>query len=139
MNKFLRVLVVFYMSVTLFSMQAMALEHKAAKMSDKDILRALMKNLDISLADSAHCNNVGTDPSDHTIGDYLSGFWAFHTNQTGKNWLEVNSTKDKRGGLMARVMIYRADGEENWGWGVSFRVDERGKVDRKSVTCLGGG
>ena len=108
--------------------------------SQKEILGALMKNLDVKLEDAAHCNGVGVEPTDRTLGDYLSGFWAFHANTTGKNWLEISATRsDKKDRYLAKVMIYRKDGEENWGWGVSFELDSSMKVHRNSFTCLGGG
>lgn len=108
-------------------------------LSEKDILAALMKNLDIKLTDAAHCEGVGVEASDQTIGEYLSGFWAFHTNATGKNWIEVTATKIDTDWYLAKVMIYRKDGEENWGWGVSFEVDASKHVKKSSFTCLGAG
>ena len=109
-----------------------------ATSTEKRVLAALMKNLDVKLKDAAHCQSAGTEQTDKTIGDYLSGFWALHANETGKNWLDISTTKSSKGHL-ARVMLYRKDGEENWGWGVSFLIESTGKVNRKSFTCLGGG
>ena len=97
-----------------------------------------MKNTDVKLSNGAHCQGVGIEQTDQTIGDYLSGFWAFHADTKGQNWLDI-STSPTGKGYLAKVMIYRKDGEENWGWGVSFEVDASGKVNRKSFTCLGGG
>lgn len=105
----------------------------------KDVLGALMKNLDVQLKDAAHCKSVGVEQTDRTIGDYLSGFWAFHTSTTGKNWLDINTTNTGKGRYLVKVMIYRKDAEENWGWGVSFELDNSRKVNRGSFTCLGGG
>jgi hypothetical protein len=108
-------------------------------LSEKDVLGALMKNLDIQLTDAAHCEGVGVEVSDQTIGGYLSGFWAFHANATGRNWIEVTATKIGSGWYLAKVMIYRKDDEENWGWGVSFELDASKHVKRDSFTCLGAG
>lgn len=108
-------------------------------LSEKDILTALMKNLDVLLKNAAHCDGMGTDENDRTIGDYLSGFWSFHTSKKGKNWLDINTTKSAKGLYLAKVMIYRKDGEENWGWGVSFELDGNKKVKRDSFTCVGAG
>lgn len=122
---------------------ALALPVNAAKIAtaptNKVVLGALLKNLDVELSKSAHCNGVGVEQFDRTIGDYLSGFWAFHADTKGKNWLDISTTANSKGGYLAKVMIYRKDGEENWGWGVSFELNSSEKVDRKSFTCLGGG
>lgn len=108
-------------------------------LSDKEVLKALTSNLDVKLADSAHCQGVGVDEHDETIGDYLSGFWAFHTVRQGSNWIEVSTRVKSPGRQIASIMIYREEGEENWGWGVSFVIDSEQAVDRSSFTCLGAG
>jgi len=105
----------------------------------KDILKALFKNQDVLLKKSSHCNGVGTEESDLTIGDYLSGFWAFHGNKNGKNWIEVEIIKSSNSIYLAKVLLYRKDQEENWGWGVSFKLDNKTRVQRDSFTCIGSG
>ncbi len=127
-------------AVLIFSTQYVGAEKKATSpMSEKDILKALMSNLDVKLADAAHCEGVGTDEHDQTIGDYLSGFWSFHTARQGSNWIAVSAAEESAGRQLASVVIYRAQGEENWGWGVSFVIDNEQAVDRSSFTCLGAG
>ena len=123
----------------LVATQAVVANKSTPGLSEKEVLKALMKNLDVRLKDAAHCKGVGTDEHDRTIGDYLSGFLAFHANMQGKNWLDISATKSDQGTYLAKVMIYRKDGEENWGWGVSFMLDSSKKVKRNSFTCLGSG
>jgi len=108
-------------------------------LSEKEILSALLASQDVLLKDAAHCKGVGTNENDRSIGEYLSGFWAFHANQKGKNWLDITSKPSDKGTYLAKVMIYRKDGEENWGWGVSFKIGKNGKALRDSFTCLGAG
>ncbi len=108
-------------------------------LSKADVLKALMRNNNVLLKNAKHCNGVGTNEKDRTIGDYLSGFWAFHTNKNGNNWLDINVSKSSDTLFLAKVMIYRKNGEENWGWGVSFKLDSKAKVQRDSFTCLGSG
>lgn len=128
------------LTVLIFAAQYVGAENKAAaSLSDKDVLKVLMGNLDVKLSDSAHCEGVGIDEHDQTIGDYLSGFWSFHTARQGNNWIEVATTEESPGHQRARVMIYREHGEENWGWGVSFVIDNEQTVDRTSFVCLGAG
>jgi len=117
--------------------------------TEKDVISALLRNSDVLLKNGAYCNNVGTTKNDQTIGDYISGFWAYHATKTGKNWIEVTTRKlnseksiaQKKATEMylAEVTIFRKDGEENWGWGVSFKIDDSKKVKRDSFTCTGGG
>jgi len=108
-------------------------------LSEKTILAILMANLDIPLKNAAHCDGVGIDEHDRTIGDYLSGFWSFHTNKKSKNWLEINATKSAKNLYLAKLMIYQKNEGESWGWGVSFELDSNKKVNRNSFTCLGAG
>ena len=107
--------------------------------SQKQILGALVKNLNVELKDATHCNGVGVEQTDQTIGDYLSGFWTYHTSTSGKNWLDISASRIDKGHYLANLMIYRKAGEENWGWGVSFEMDDSYKVNRSSFTCLGAG
>ncbi|VAW97127.1 hypothetical protein MNBD_GAMMA23-1274 [hydrothermal vent metagenome] len=108
-------------------------------LSETAALKALMKNQDVLLKDSKYCSGAGTSESDRTIGDYLSGFWVFHTNKDGRNWLDIQVSKTADNMRLAKVMIYRKNGEENWGWGVSFKLDNKANVLRDSFSFLGGG
>lgn len=107
--------------------------------SDKDILLALFKNLDVKLSDASYCTSAGTGYADKTIGDYLGGFWVYHSNENGHNWLDISYSKTRHDTYLAKVMIYRKDGEENWGWGVTYELSELAKVDRNTFTCVGSG
>lgn len=106
-------------------------------LSEKEILVEFFKNTEVLLANSKHCAGVGMAETDRTIGDYLSGFWSMHTSKQGQNWLEVSATITPQQFYLAKVMIYRKDGEENWGWGVSFELDSARKLRKGSFTCLG--
>ncbi|VAW97138.1 hypothetical protein MNBD_GAMMA23-1280 [hydrothermal vent metagenome] len=86
-------------------------------LSEPDILKALMKNNDVLLKNVTHCNGVGISENDKTIGDYISGFWAFHTNKNGNNWLDIKVSKISDILFLAKVMIYRKSKQDNWGWG----------------------
>lgn len=132
--------------ITVFALLALVLisrfsiaDKAAAAPSEKEILNALFNNLDVPLKNGMHCDNVGIEATDRTIGDYLSGFWRFHTSKEGKNWLDVSAQIFAQDIYLAKVMIYRKDGEENWGWGVSFKLGKNKNVLRDSFTCLGAG
>ncbi len=109
-------------------------------LSEKKIISLLLKNLDVKLSDSHFCENTGTDFSDKTLADYLAGFWGYHTQKSGENWIEVNAKSISKSDYLAKLMIYRKKGEENWGWGLSFKINKQNlSVNRNSFTCLGSG
>jgi len=143
MKKRLSLITIFPAIIAVFVSHAFANE-LSVTITKKDIVSALFKNSDVLLKNGAYCNDVGTTKSDQTIGDYMSGFWTYHATQTGKNWIEVttqklSSKKSTTGMYLAKVTIFRKNGEENWGWGISFKIDNNKKVKRDSFTCTGGG
>jgi hypothetical protein len=110
----------------------------------KEVLRHLMRNLDVPLTVDSSCKGVGTTDDDLTIGDYLSGFLAEHAKEDGQNWLEVTTvpaaTPDGSAAWECRVMVRRRDAEDVMGWGAGFLVTATDRaVVRQSFRCLGGG
>ena len=43
----------------------------------------------IQLDTLQHCNGVGTESVDKTIGEYLSGFWENHIDTNALNYLRI--------------------------------------------------
>jgi len=107
------------------------------KLTDKDILSALLKNADVLLKDATHCNIGAVDKNDHTIGDYLSGFWAQHTNKDGKNWIDINTSETAQGYTFATIKLYRHEKGVDLGHGISFFIDKNKKIKRDSFSCIG--
>ena len=112
--------------------------------TNKEVLRALFDNLDVGLATDSSCSGVGTQPSDANIGDYISGFLAELNSDKGKNWLEIVSKHAPAAGAdpvwHCDVVIRHVDGEDRWGWGVSFLMNARDhSVIRNSFRCTGSG
>jgi hypothetical protein len=110
----------------------------------KEVLRYLMRNLDVPLTVHSSCSGVGTTADDLTIGDYLSGFWAEHAQKSGQNWLDVTAvaatTPDGKAAWEARVMLRRKNAEDEMGWGTGFLITAADRtVVRQSFRCLGGG
>jgi hypothetical protein len=113
----------------------------------KKILSLLFENMDVPLSVDPSCNGVGTAFQDATIGQYLSGFWAHHTDKDGSNYLKIEIAPKERAnntvaGWEARILIHRfhPEAEEIWAWGVSFEI--RGSdhtVMRETFRCLGAG
>lgn len=116
-------------------------ELAACPLPEKEILYLLMQSHDVPLSVDPSCKNVGTEGKDKTIGEFISGFWVYHRNKTGKNWIAVQSKSLDKNRCQAKVEIYRKHGDEIiGGWGVSFIVDNAsGKPDRASFKCVGSG
>ena len=130
-----RKLATFFLSILFAS------ELAACPLPEKEILFLLMQNHDVPLSVDSSCEKAGTERKDKTIGEYISGFWVYHTKRTGKNWIEVKSIAVDTNHCKASVEIYRKYGEEIvGGWGVLFVVDNTShKVDRASFRCPGSG
>lgn len=113
----------------------------ACPLPEKEILYILMQNHDVPLSVDSSCKNVGTEIEDKTIGEFISGFWAYHVETTSKNWIKVQSRSLDRRRCEAMVKIYGENGEEViGGWGVSFIINNANhKADRTSFKCLGSG
>lgn len=85
---------------------------------------------------------MGTDPTDSTIGEYISGFLAEQTTQKGRNWLDVSAGPAENSTPLWKcsVVIRHVDGEDRWGWGVSFLMGAKDhKVVEQSLRCTGSG
>jgi hypothetical protein len=112
--------------------------------SHKEILRALLKSQDVSLAIDPSCSGVGTSSKDVDLGDYISGLLAEQGTKQGSNWIEVSAKRDQSadhaGVWRCDVVIRHLDGDNRWGWGVSFLM--RGKdhaAVQGSFSCTGAG
>lgn len=107
--------------------------------ASKEILRLLLSLRDVPLRSDPSCATAGTNTSDVDIGDYVSGWLAELKQGPGSNWIEASAKAEQRG-WRCIVMFRHVDGEDRWGWGVSFLVRES---DRKpvpgSLRCLGAG
>jgi hypothetical protein len=105
----------------------------------KDVIDALLASSQVPLAVDPSCRSVGTEPTDKTIGRYLSGFLAELANAEAKNAIET--TIEAQGAVwVCRVMIRHALGEDIWRWGVQFSVRQQdGQVLPDSFRCLGAG
>lgn len=110
----------------------------------KDVIDAVIASGSVPLGASPTCANVGTEPSDATIGRYLAGFLAEMSSPDKKNWIE---TKVEPGNSDAgepvsvcTLTLRHEDGDDRWGWGVRFQVrSSDGLVLTKSFTCVGAG
>ena len=110
----------------------------------KDVIDAAIASAGVKLSVSPTCKNVGTEPSDATIGRYLAGFMAELSSPEKKNWIEttVESGTSAAGEPVSicTLTLRHLDGDDRWGWGVQFHVRKSdGLVLAHSFTCTGAG
>jgi len=112
--------------------------------SAKDIVDAVIASGGVPLSVSPTCANVGTEPSDTTIGRYLAGFLAELSSPSKKNWIETKAVAGRSSTgedvSICSLTLRHEDGDDRWGWGVQFQVRTRDRVVlANSFTCLGAG
>ena len=116
----------------------------ASPPTQKQVVRALLQVQDVDLAGIPSCSGVGTEPTDANIGDYISGFLAEQGSSKGGNSIEVSTREDQdakhQRAWRSEVVIRHLDGDDRWGWGVSFLMRPADhSVIRESIQCTGAG
>jgi len=119
-----------------------AVAHKPP--TSKDVIDAVLASAGVALSVSPACNNVGTEPSDRTIGRYLAGFMAEMSRDDARNWIETSvepgPAADPEPVWICRLTLRHRDAVDRWGWGVLFHVRQRdGAVLETSFVCTGAG
>ena len=112
--------------------------------STKDVIDAVIASGSLPLSTSPTCSNVGTEPSDATIGRYLAGFLAELSSPDKKNWVETTVEPGQSAAgepvSICTLILRHEDGDDRWGWGVRFHVrSSDGLVLNRSFTCVGAG
>lgn len=120
------------------SIAPLVIRAKARPPSPKDVINAAFESAAVPLAAHDSCRNVGTEPTDSTLGHYLSGFAAELDPDDGKNGL-VTSVEETASGWVCRLMIQRRAGEEVWSWGIEFEFGKDGILKPDSYRCVGAG
>ena len=110
----------------------------------KDVIEAVLASASVPLTVSPTCHNVGTEPSDATIGSYLAGFMAEMSEANVSNSVQtsVEPGKSEAGEpiWICRLTLRHSDADDVWGWGVQFQVRQSdGQVLPDSFVCTGAG
>jgi len=122
--------------------QAVRVAHQPP--SAKDVSEAVIASGSTPLSVSPTCANVGTEPSDATIGRYLAGFLAELTSPSRKNWIETKVEPGRSAAgepvSICTLTLRHEDGDDRWGWGVRFQVrSSDGLVLANTFMCVGAG
>ncbi|HWO14447.1 MAG TPA: hypothetical protein VNN80_33305 [Polyangiaceae bacterium] len=115
-----------------------AIRVKATPPTSKDVIDAALQSHGVPLSVHDSCRNVGTEPTDTTLGRYMSGFIAELDPESGKNGI-VTSVNATDGGWVCRLTIQHRAGDDVWSWGVEFEVGKDGVVKPASYRCIGAG
>lgn len=125
------------------SRQAAATYDPQIPPTPKETIRILLANQDASVSAIPSCSKAGTDLSDRNLGDYLSGFMAEQKSAPGKNWIETSAKAHMSASTklwLCTVILRHVDGDDRWGWGVSFDVRALDhSVIQDSFQCVGSG
>jgi len=110
--------------------------------SDKEIIYMVMQLHEVPLVVHPSCEGMGMDFDDTTIGQFMSGFWAYQSESAGV--LDINvETAETTDGIerwTAKVMIEGIVEETPYSAGISFDIRKSDKeVEVESVRCLGAG
>jgi hypothetical protein len=110
----------------------------------KDVIEAVLASASVPLTVSPTCHNVGTEPSDATIGRYLAGFMAEMSEANVSNSVQTSvepGESESDGAIwICRLTLRHSDADDVWGWGVQFHVRQKdGQVLPDSFVCTGAG
>lgn len=111
----------------------------------REIVRTLLRVQETALRSHSSCATAGTSMADVDLGDYVSGWLVELKQGPGANWIETAAVNEpiageSQEGWRCTVTFRHVDGDDRWGWGVSFllRANDRSLVDG-SIRCLGAG
>jgi hypothetical protein len=132
-------------SVSLQAQKKPPTDQSGSAPSGKEIIRLLLSMQDVPLSEHETCATAGTSLSDANLGDFVSGWLVELKKGRGQNWVDTSAKPTKLGpeqelGWQCTVMFRHVNGDDRWGWGVSFDMkasDRRPIVS--SIRCLGAG
>jgi hypothetical protein len=113
---------------------------KAAPLTERETLRVLVANRDVSLKNNESCQSV-KNPADKTVGDYLATMFArlaegATTWRSEVTFRRIGVATDKQ--WQIRLSLYGSDAGENYDTGVSFVYNlKRAKMMPGSFQCSG--
>lgn len=119
-------------------------ETKIREPTAKEAIKQIFLNGDIRLADAQYCKGEGTDFSDQTILDFLSGVLAYQTETETHNNIKFTfkPEKNKFGEMfwVCDVMFLGGDKDDIWSYGVRFKMRNTDrKMIRRSLMCISSG
>ncbi len=99
-------------------------------------IRAALQLRDVPLRVHPTCRNAAPILPARSIGDYVAGFLSHM--DSGRNSV-TTACQPRPGGHRCDLWLKHADEEDEWGWGIRFDMDRRGRPRATSVRCLGSG
>ena len=105
-------------------------------------VRGVFKAAGLSLAAIPSCRGVGLTPDARTVGDFFGGTLAQFANRKAKGpvlLVEARSGAARRQWVPVQVTLHKAEGEEEWNWGLRLEVTARGPLAIRRVSCVAAG
>ena len=102
-------------------------------------VRGVFRAAGLSLAAIPSCRGVGLTADARTIGDFFGGTLAQFANRKAKGpilLVEARSGAARRQWVPVQVTLHKAEGEEEWNWGLRLEVTSRGPLAIRRVSCL---
>lgn len=112
---------------------------EATRDDAREAILLMLQARDVPLSVHPSCKSVGAHSADTNIGEYVAGFLSYMND--GGNRLEADCkplTEDFAGKICS-VWLKHSDEEDEWAWGLQMKSDDRGRLVRSSVRCLGSG
>jgi hypothetical protein len=109
----------------------------------KRVIAALLANGDIPLSVDASCKDVGSEPADRNLRDYVSGLLANFADQKASNSIAVTvkpvTLPGGRAGWQCLIEFVHVPEGDPFRYGVSFQMKIDGIILRRTVRCTGAG
>lgn len=102
-------------------------------------VRGVFKAAGLSLTSVPSCRGVGLTRDARTVGDFFGGTLAQFANRPASGpilLVEARSGRAGRQWVPVQVTLHKAEGEEEWNWGLRFEVTARGPLSIRRVSCL---
>ena len=102
-------------------------------------VRGVFKAASLSLASVPSCRGVGLTRDARTVGDFFGGTLAQFANRSASGpilLVQAQSGAARRQWVPVQVTLHKAEGEEEWNWGLRFEVTSRGPLAIRRVSCL---
>lgn len=102
-------------------------------------VRGALKAGSLSLSAIPSCRGVGLTPDARTVGDFFGGTLAQFANQKARDpilLVKAQAGAARRQWVPVEVTLHKAEGEEEWNWGLRLEVTARGPLAIRRVSCV---
>lgn len=102
-------------------------------------VRGVFKASGLSLSAVPSCRGVGLTRDARTLGDFFGGTLAQFANKKAHGPILLVAARPgpaRRQWVPVQVTLHKAEGEEEWNWGLRLEVTARGPLAIRRVSCV---